>query len=206
MRNSQLCWWGFLVVATASVVALPLVWSQLSGRNTDYDWGGLAFMVTLLISANAGLLLATLWARRKEAAEKSSATAAFSECEPRPGEPDALVRLDFTHTFPHWFWISSVSYDSESPDGFRYKMFAVRKEPEMLIELLLVRETVGGPRRKVFHLQGPVANLGSVENMLRHLARDSTVCFERFDLTNVLTFEDFRIRALELGWEAAYTE
>ena len=130
----------------------------------------------------------------------------FSKQEPQGREPEAYVRLDFTSTFPHVIWVSTVSYDGESPDGFRYKMFATRHEPGMMIELLLLRETLGGPKRKVLHMQAPADKLGAVDDVIREIERDKNVCFERFDLSDVRTFEEFRTRAIQAGWEAGHSE
>ncbi len=130
----------------------------------------------------------------------------FKKEQPAEAEPEAYVRLDFTRTFPHVFWISTVSFDSEAPDGFRYKMFATRHEPEMTIELLLLRQMEDGTKRKVFHMQAPIDKFGATGDVIREIEKDKNVEFERFDLHDIRTFDEFRSRAIEIGWEEAHVE
>ena len=121
-------------------------------------------------------------------------------------EPDAFVRLDFTLTFPHFIWVSSMSYDSEGPAGFLYKMFATRHEPAMIIEVLLLRENVDGQKRKVFHMQAPIDKVGALDDVVREIERDKNVSFERFDLSGVRTLDEFTSKAIEAGWETGHGE
>ena len=130
----------------------------------------------------------------------------FKKEQPKREEVEAYVRLDFTRTFPHVFWVSTVSYDSEAPDGFRYKMFATRHEPDMTIELLLLREMEDGTKRKVFHMQAPIDKFGATDDVLQQIGKDKNVEFERFDLQDIRTFDEFRSRAVEVGWETAHGE
>src|SRR5262245_10466522 len=125
-RDSQFYLFGFLTVATASAFCVPIVWRQISGKE-DYDPSALVFILVLIVGVNAGLLIALIKAKRREAAARLEVRAPVGN----PGTSEAFMTLDFTHTFPHIIWVSSVSYDSEAPDGFRYKMFATRLEPEM---------------------------------------------------------------------------
>lgn len=205
-HKSQFFFFGFLLVAVATVFCLPTLWPQLTGKAKDYDLGGLTVFVSLLVCANLGLLIATLWARRKEAAAQAMAGQPGTKLAAEAAEPNASVRLDFTRTFPHVFWVSSVSYDSESPDGFRYKMFAVRREPEMIIELLLLRETVNGPKREVFRMQASMDKFDGVYPVIQEIERDKNVSFEEFDLAGIRTFDQFRARAIEIGWEEFHVE
>jgi len=121
-------------------------------------------------------------------------------------EPEGYARLDFTRAFPHVFWVSSIGYDERSPKGFRYKVLTMRHEPEMLIELILLRESVSGKKTKVTHMQAPIDRFGVTEDMVRQLGQDQSVSFERFDLTDIHTFDEFRARAIEIGWDAAQNE
>src|SRR3974390_2340038 len=102
----------------------------------------------------------------------------FKKKEPARQEPEAFVRLDFARTFPHVFWISSVGFDSEAPNGFRYKMFATRHEPEMIIELLLLREGTDGLKRIVFHMQAPIDKFAATDGVIREIQKDKNVEFE----------------------------
>jgi hypothetical protein len=121
-------------------------------------------------------------------------------------EPEAYVRLDFIRTFPHIFWISSVSYDQEAPNGFRYKMFTVRHEPGMNVELILLRERDDGIKRVLAHMQGSMEKFGTTQDIIRELQSSANVEFEQFDLSSIRTFDDFRIHAIEVGWETAHNE
>ena len=205
-RNSQFFFFGFMLVVVATVFCLPTLWPQLSGKNKDYDPTGLVVVVSLLVCANLGFFIATVWTRRNEAAARALAQKPGMKPASQPAEPHTSVRLDFTSTFPHVFWVSSVSYDSESPGGFRYKMFAVRREPEMSIELLLLRETLDGPKREVFRMQASMDKFGDVYPVIQEIERDKNVAFEEFVLDRIRTFDDFRARAIEIGWEEAYVE
>src|SRR4051794_11151587 len=90
----------------------------------------------------------------------------FKKPQPEPQEPDAAMRLDFVRTFPQVIWVSSVGSDDESPAGFRYKLFVTRREPEMAAEILLLRETLNGPRRTVCHMQGSLDKLGTLDQVV----------------------------------------
>lgn len=204
-RNSRLFLFGSLIVGVGTLAVLPILWPQLAGKDKDYDRDGLIFIIALIVVANIGLFIATMVARRKEAAVMR-AVEPWRMLGAKPGEPEAFVRFDYAHSFPHVIWVSSVSYDSESPDGFLYKMFAIRREPELVIDLLLLRETVGGPKRGVFQAEVPIDKLSTVEGVLREIEKDHNVSFKRFDLADVRSSEDFRARALEAGWEEAHVE
>jgi len=130
----------------------------------------------------------------------------FKKEAPKTEEPEAYVRLDFTHSFPHVFWVSTVSYDSEAPDGFCYKMFGTRHEPDMVIELLLLRQLQDGTKRKVFHMQAPIAQFNSTDDVIRELETSANVSFERFDFSSIRSWDEFRARAIEVGWEAGHSE
>jgi hypothetical protein len=121
-------------------------------------------------------------------------------------EPEGFVRLDFTRTFPHVFWVSGIGYDDRSPEGFRYKVLTMRREPEMLIELILLRESVNGAKTQLAHMQAPIDKFGTTDDMVRQLGQDKSVSFERFDLTDIRTFDEFRAKSIEIGWEAAQNE
>lgn len=130
----------------------------------------------------------------------------FKKPESVPQEPWAYVRLDFKRTFPHVFWVSSASYDAEAPDGFCYKLFTMRHEPEMIIELLLLRQMENGTKRKVIHVEAPIDKFGTTQDIIRELEQSANVVFERFDLMNIRTWDDFRSKADEVGWDAGHCE
>jgi len=122
------------------------------------------------------------------------------------GEPEAFIELDFARTFPHVFWISNVSHDATAPNGFRYKMFAIRREPDRIIELLLLSERTDGFKRKIFHKQAPLNKFAVADEVIRQIEKDKNVTFERFDLSEIRTLDEFRARAIEVGWETARGE
>ena len=130
----------------------------------------------------------------------------FKKEQPEQQQLEAYIRLDFTQTFPHMFWVSTVSYDSEAPDGFRYKMFATRHEPGMVIELLLLRQMEDGRKRQVFHMQAPIDKFAAADGVIRELESSANVSFEQFDFSSIRTFDEFRSKAIEVGWEMGYSE
>ena len=50
-------------------------------------------------------------------------------------------------------------------------------------------------------MQAPIDKLEAADEVIREIERDKNVCFERFDLSEVRTFDEFRARAIEAGWE-----
>ncbi len=55
-------------------------------------------------------------------------------------------------------------------------------------------------------MQPPLDKFGATRDTVRQLGQDQSVSFERFDLTHVRTFEQFRAKAIEIGWEVAQGE
>jgi hypothetical protein len=121
-------------------------------------------------------------------------------------EPDGYVRLDFTHTFPHVVWVSSIGYDERSPEGFRYKALTMRHEPEMIVELVLLRESINGTKTIVTNARGSIDKFAAIDEMIRQLGEGQSVTFTRFDLSDLRTPDDFSARAIEIGWEPASSE
>jgi hypothetical protein len=54
------------MMAIATAFAMPTLWPQITGKNKDYDFGGLIFVVSMLGAGNVGFLIASIWAWRKE--------------------------------------------------------------------------------------------------------------------------------------------
>jgi hypothetical protein len=119
--------------------------------------------------------------------------------KPKP-DAERFARFDFTHTFPHVFWLSSVGREEQSLVEFRYKVLTFRHEPDMTIELILVRELLDGTKTKVAHIQGPLDKFAAIEDRVQKFGQDASVSFERFDLSALRTFDDFKARAIEIGW------
>jgi hypothetical protein len=124
----------------------------------------------------------------------------FARLFRKKAEPVGFVGFDFTQTFPHVFWLSTVAKDNRSPEGFRYKVLTARHEPEMKIELVVLRESLDGEKTKVIHMEAPLEKFGATDDMIRQLGEDSSVTFERFDMSGLRTFDDFKSRAIEVGW------
>jgi hypothetical protein len=70
----------------------------------------------------------------------------FGKKEP---EPQGFVHIDFEKTFPQVFWTSNWGEDADCPEGFRYKVFSVRKEPASDFEVVLVHELRDGSKTEV---------------------------------------------------------
>ena len=115
--------------------------------------------------------------------------------------PDGFLNLDFVSTFPHVIWVSSVGRDTKAPQGFRYKLLTMRKEPDMTIDIIFLRETVDGRKDVLSAKRGPLSTFGMLDGVVEQLGRDKQVTFERFDLSQVRSLDEFRTRALEAGWE-----
>src|SRR5512141_2684379 len=97
-RKYQLFLTGLLSVAGATLLCLPMLWPQLTGKNKDFDRGGVIFLVCLLVVANIGFLIATLWARSRARQAQPETGELGPSLGSRPGEPEAFVRLDFKRT------------------------------------------------------------------------------------------------------------
>jgi len=119
----------------------------------------------------------------------------------QPAEAIGFVRLDFMRTFPHVFWVSSIGRDERSSESCRYKVFTVRHEPEMNIEVLLLRESLDGNKTILAHLRAPLDKFAGTEDMVRRLGQETSVIFDRFDLSSIRTFDEFKPRAIEIGWD-----
>jgi hypothetical protein len=116
-------------------------------------------------------------------------------------EPQGFVNLDFISTFPHVFWVSTVTTDNRAPQGFRYKMLTMRREPEMTVDIILLRETVDGRKETLSAKRGPLSTFGIIDGIVQQLGRDKRVTFERFDFSDVRSYDDFKTKAVEAGWE-----
>jgi hypothetical protein len=137
---------------------------------------------------------------RSLAAPAPSAPAAPAQGE--GSQPEGLVDLDFVSTFPQVFWVSSVGRDAKAPRGFRYKLLTMRREPEMDIDIIFLREMVDGKKEVLSAKRGPLSTFGMLNGTVEQLGKDKEMTFERFDFSNVRSFEEFRARALEAGWES----
>lgn len=205
-RISHLGLFGCLVSALGTVLILPDVWLRLTGTNKDYDLGGLIFVGCFFPVATVGFVVATVRTRRKERIVEAELRAMGALSTTKSARDDAFVRFDFVCTYAHTVWVSTVSYDRGSPDGFRYKMFAVRREPEMTIELVLLLEAADGLKRQVFRVEAQIEKLDGADQMLKGLEQDMNVEFQRFDSSGVRSQDELRARAIEVGCDICHSE
>jgi hypothetical protein len=123
----------------------------------------------------------------------------------RSGGADApisvLPTVDFKDTFPHMVWVSSEGRDAEYPAGFRYKLLSVRSGDSRTVEFALVRELTGGDKIVALHAKGPLSKFNDAANgIVDDFSSLFSITFEKFDLSEIRTFEDFEARTKELGW------
>ena len=76
--------------------------------------------------------------------------------------------------------------------------------PELVIELLLLRQTEDGTKKKVLHMEAPLDRFRTTVNVIRELESNANVSFERFDFSAIRTFDEFQSRAIEAGWETGH--
>jgi len=121
------------------------------------------------------------------------------EDEPRGDE--GIVNLDFEQTFPHVFWTSGWGVDDEYPGGFRYKVFSIRYEPSGDFEVVLVHESRDGYKTEMQRWSVPADGFDASAEMVQMLEQEFHVTFDRVDVSDIRTFEDFEARSRQLGWE-----
>jgi hypothetical protein len=161
----------------------------------------------LLLLADLALLCLYLWFRRKELREIEPEQAMVRLPPSAAKGVDSFTFLDFKRTFPHTFCISTITFDRDDPTGFRYKVFVVRREAENLIELHVLRQSEEtGLKREVIHAEGPLSDASPTDQLLNELQREKNVEFERFNFSNIRTFDEFKLKAIELRWDASMIE
>jgi hypothetical protein len=124
----------------------------------------------------------------------------FSKEEP---EPEGFLELDFERTFPHVFWTSSWCTDDEYPNGFRYNVLSIRIEPAGHFEVVLLHETREGGKTEMKHWSLPAASFGASAEIIGMLEEEFGVTFERVDMSQVRTCEEFEARAKQMGWQVS---
>ena len=113
----------------------------------------------------------------------------------------ALVTYDFVTRFPHVGWISNWSSDDQYPGGFRYKILTVRHEPERKIELVLVMEETSGSKIERLRLDLAAESFDkNARSLVSKLEARFKIEFEKDDLSDVRTAEEFEKRIAEVGW------
>ena len=189
--------------------AIHDAWPILTGSRKDYDLGGIITFGSMLLVANIVLLGLALYCRMKEVRQKAKQAAieVFTP-EPAPHGVDAFSWFDFKTRFPHKFWISTVCYDRDDPNGFRFKLLATRLEPGKEVELVLLRQSEEtGIKRQLFHMRRTLdGHDDSIEELCQQLQCKNNVEFEMFDLSAVQTSQEFKCKASQLGWDSAILE
>jgi hypothetical protein len=112
-----------------------------------------------------------------------------------------LPVVDFQRYFPHITAVSEEKVVKEFPEGVQYKFLTVRDETEKVVIVALTRKEGKDRLVRVFLAKGPIA--GSEETLRKTVAKFADTIgmnFEFIDLRNLKSFEEFEIRAKELGW------
>jgi hypothetical protein len=130
-----------------------------------------------------------------------------AQLPPRRSEPQdgkkkpmqGMVVIDCVRAFPHVFWVSNLGRDQEFPQGFRYKILAVRQEPEGKVDAVLFRELPDGTKTELLRFGG-ARDAFAPDSMIQDLGRKLSITFERFDLSGIKTYPEFETMAREMGW------
>jgi hypothetical protein len=114
---------------------------------------------------------------------------------------DGLLNVDFVEVFPHKFWISSWSSDSQYPAGFRYKLMSARREPDNVVHFLIVLEQRSGDKEVLSSLDinAPVFDRVAAE-FVDGLAAKHGLDFEEQDFSSCRTLADFDKEVARRGW------
>jgi hypothetical protein len=121
-------------------------------------------------------------------------------------KPQGFVYFDFKHTYPHVLWSSGWGQDSEFPEGFRYKVFSVRLEPSGEFDVVLIQELKDGSKKEMLRWSVPSDKVDPSADVIQKLEEQFGVTFERVDMSNVRTCEEFEARARQVGWEVSYAD
>jgi hypothetical protein len=132
--------------------------------------------------------------------------AATAEQEhPQPDtSSNGLLKLDFVELFPHKFWISSWSSDSQYPAGFRYKLMSTRREPDNVVHFLVVLEQRNGDKEVLSSLDinAPVFDRVAAK-FVDGLAAKYALDFEEQDFSSCRTLAEFDKEVARKGWTSA---
>jgi hypothetical protein len=114
---------------------------------------------------------------------------------------DGLLNFDFREVFPHKFWISEWSSDSQYPGGFQYKLMSARREPENVINFLVVLQQRSGDKEVLSNLniRGSVFDQVAAD-FVDGLAKEHGLDFEQQDFSLCRTSESFDEEAVRRGW------
>ena len=114
---------------------------------------------------------------------------------------ESKAAIDFKTWFPHKGWLSSWSRDELYPQGFRYKLLAMRPEPRGLVEMLLVLEDAAGSHKEEARVHATAHAVDArAATFTEGLGKHYGITFEDVDLSQVRT-EDELIASLKVvGW------
>jgi len=118
-------------------------------------------------------------------------------------KPWSFHRIDFTNTFPYIDWISNWGHNEEYPDGFRYKVLSLITEPQLGVEAVLVRELRDGTKTEISRFCGSAEKLVAIEDAVHEMGEKLCVDFERFDMRQCRTFEDYKTKVASLNGHIA---
>jgi hypothetical protein len=114
---------------------------------------------------------------------------------------DGLLSFDFVDVFPHKFWVSDWSSDSQYPDGFRYKVLSARREPENVIQFLVVLQQRSGDKEILSSLDINASVFDrAASKFVNGLAKQHGLDFEEQDFSSCRTLEAFDAEAARMGW------
>lgn len=114
---------------------------------------------------------------------------------------DGLVTFDFVDLFPHKFWISEWSSDSEYPEGFRYKLLSTRRESVDVIQFLVVLQQRSGDKEVLSTINVTASVFDRLAaTFVDGLATQHGLDFEEQDFSSCRTSEAFDREAALVGW------
>jgi hypothetical protein len=114
---------------------------------------------------------------------------------------ESTAAIDFETWFPHKGWLSSWSKDELYPQGFRYKLLAMRPEPRGLIEMLLVLEDAAGSHKEEARLHATAHAVDArAATLTEGLGKHYGITFKDFDLSRVRTEEELIGHLKVAGW------
>ena len=114
---------------------------------------------------------------------------------------ESTAAIDFETWFPHKGWLSSWSKDELHPQGFRYKLLAMRPEPRGLLEMLLVLEDAAGSQTEEARVHASVHAVDArAATFTDGLGKHYGITFKEFDLSQVKTESALLDRLKTVGW------
>jgi hypothetical protein len=114
---------------------------------------------------------------------------------------ESAAAIDFETWFPHKAWLSSWSKDDLYPQGFRYKLLAMRPEPRGLLEMMLVLEDGAGSSKEEARVHATAHAVDArAADFTEGLGKHYGVTFKAFDLSQARTEDELIDRLKASGW------